>query len=94
MGDHSQSQGHLGKSRVDMTLSRGCTGWGQGNQVQQSAGPKVQTVVTKMVGLYRAWQPSPWAGEFGVGAAGLQPGVSFNMLVLRAAERTWPSGLL
>lgn len=69
-GEQRQRQEHPGVYTVDFTLSH-VKWWGrgrrEGNQVQQPAGPK-ERGVTKMAGLYREEQPSPWAGEVqGVG---------------------------
>lgn len=53
--EHSQRQGHLGKSSVDMTRLQ------EGDQLQQPGGPKVQKEwTTEMVRVYREGQPRPW----------------------------------
>lgn len=60
VGEHSQSQGYLRESRVDMTrLNSAMLGvWGRGRAGKPGAasrGPKgTRELVTKVIGLYRA----------------------------------------
>jgi hypothetical protein len=59
--------GHLGKSRVDITVSH-VKRWRR-NRERRERGTKRGQVI-KMSGLYREeqlsdWQSNPWAGELG-----------------------------
>jgi hypothetical protein len=78
VGEHRKRQGHLGESRVDMTLGRGGRvaeeerGRKEHQEYQPGGrgwrGENKKNQVSKMVGLYReGWlgegHPRPWAGE-------------------------------
>lgn len=85
MGEHSQRLGHLGESKVDVTLSQaGEEGEGREEQMQHPGGSKVQNEwVTEMVELYKVGQlgegkPAPGLKKFRVGAGLCQSGEPCN----------------
>lgn len=64
IGEHSQRQGHQGEHRMGMALSHVKKGVRR-EPSSTARRPKIvdeRAQVTKMVGLYRQKQPSPWPG--------------------------------